>query len=141
MKKIKILFIAVLVISVGLLSGCTENESDITEATTKDYIVSDTYASRGTDRIIEQVYVEIQNFGDNEEIFIVYFEFALLDLNQLGPGDYGGGRTNGGGSIWDDSYYIQKTEIVRAHDIKKICCTPRTQYDNKIPIEWDYHVE
>ena len=141
MKIIAILLIALMVISVGFLSGCTQTETDIEGATSKNYVVSDTYTFRGTERRIEQVYVEIQNFGDKDEIFTVDFEFALLDLDNLGQGTDGGGSTGGGGTIWDDTYHIQKSELVRGHDIKKIYCTPRTQYDNKIPIEWDYDVE
>ena len=139
MKK-AITIICLMLVTVGILSGCIQNESDIEGVISKDYIVSDTYTSRGINRIIEYVYVEIQNFGDKDETFTVNFRFALLDLDKLGAGPYGGG-SSGESSIWDDSYHIQKSELVRAHDIKKIYCAPRTQNDNKIPIKWNYNVE
>ena len=138
MKKIIILgFILILTL---LFSGCTEQNQQAITTPEPNYVVSDTYTSRGAERKIEYVYIEIQNFDDEDVLVTVDFEFALLDLDQLGQGPYGGGRTNGGGSIWDDSYHIQITVMVQAHDIEKIYYTPESRYDNKIEIEWDYGI-
>jgi len=134
-----ILVVGIIISLIALFSGCTEQDQSVITSDSPDYVVSDTYISRGAERKIEYVYVEIQNFDDKDILVAVDFDFALLDLNQLGSGDYGGG-SSGESSIWDDSYHIQKTVMVQAHDIEKIYYTPKSRYDNKIEIEWDYDI-
>ena len=139
MKKVLLLGICILLTIV--FSGCIGQEKQATTSDPLNYIVNDIYESRGLERKIEYVYVEIQNFDDKDILVTVDFEFALLDLDQLGQGPYGGGRTaDGSESIWDDSYHIQRTTLIRAHDIEKIYYTPESRYDNKIEIEWDYEL-
>jgi hypothetical protein len=135
----KVLGTGIILLLVIFFSGCTE-QVDQQSVVTPEYIVSDVYTSRGVERKIEYVYVEIQNFDDKDIIITVDFEFALLDLDQLGGGTYGGGSTGGGSDIWDDSYFMQKTVLIRAHDIEKIYFTPQSRYDNKIECEWDYTI-
>ena len=138
-KKIVFLIVGILLLLLTIvLSGCTEQESQ-SAIDTPDYVVSDTYASRGVERKIEYVYVEIQNFDDRDILVTVDFDFALLDLDELGQGS-GGGGTSGESSIWDDSYHIQRTVMIQAHDIEKIYYTPGSRHDNKIEIEWDYDI-
>lgn len=137
MKKI---LIVMLTLTMILLSGCTTQNTSV-DTNNPEYVVSDTYAARGSDGEITYVYVEIQNFDDNAISVTVDFRFALLNLDSLGDGYYGGGRTSGGQeSIWDDSYNVEQTVVVHGHDIEKVYYEPRPRSDNKIEIQWDYDI-
>ncbi len=138
MKKKIILFLGTIILSFALFSGCNQQATITSDE--PNYVVSNTSESIDNERKIEHVCVEIQNFDNKDMLLTIDFQFTLLDLDELGQNPYGGGRNNGGGTAWDDFYTIQKTVIIQAHDIEKIYCTPQSQYDNKIEVEWDYEI-
>lgn len=134
----KVLILGIIVLLIILFSGCTEQIDE--EIVTINYVVSDVYTSRGAERKIEYVYVEVQNFEDEDIMITIDFNFALLDLDELGQGRPYGGGTSGETSIWDDIYNIQRNVVVPSHDMERISYSPRSRSDNKIEYEWDYEI-
>lgn len=134
----KQIIIITFIFAILLNSGCVEQTNE-KEIATINYVVSDVFTSRGVERKIEYVYVEVQNFEDEDIMITIDFNFALLDLDELGQGPYSGG-TSGETSIWDDTYNIQRNVIVPSHDMERISYSPRSRSDNKIEYEWDYEI-
>ena len=121
MKKGIILLVVLMLISIGFLSGCTNQQSATIQKEKIPYVILGS-GYEGS----QYVYVDVQNIGNTSGEFVTDFSFTYVDNEAVGSGTDRGGRTNDWypgmplEGTMQDSRLI--TSMIVPHETKRVEC-------------------
>ena len=126
MKKIGILLIVLMVVSVGLLSGCTGNNNSKSistgstnwEVTNTGHTYSDTSPTG-----ISSAYIMIKNTGSKTTTYLVDFEFIPIEQPETGFWSFNNGASGSRLKNQIDGIQTQKQITVPVGETRKVSCT------------------
>ena len=133
MKKKNLILLFTLISIIGLLSGCTSNDSQNAEK------VPFSYAVTGTDIDGDYAYITLKNLDTETGEFTVEFSYTYFDTEKTGDDYYGGGSTPPGDS----------DGIEHSNEVVFVTLSPNQTESVRAPIRvpsgwelssWDYEV-